>query len=375
MRLASAEIIHKRLLGFLIWQFLNSSAVFIIFRALLLPLLASSSPSPTLHGLLAFLPFNLATLLFSLSLIAVSTPHYQPPASPLELLIGLFRLLILSGDSSPEFRSRAKVSLGFLLVVTASAISGSLAVASICWVDSDGVLVLGFRGFSIGFLYGLYFVYTRRWVLQFPIIQRPAFFSFKMGVASAVSLALKLACVAYLLSALLVLALPDYPKGWMSFGKFRSGQLVFYFGSFAVIFCWEISHHLHKILLTKRAIFAPPKGSAAAETNPSEPLIASLEESSPGSLLQYLAYLDMSLVCESNVDVWRRAALFEETGETYKTVVSLSLRPLEQLASSISEVIETTSFDKASQLSRQLQSTSDMQLSSKVHACFDNFQV
>lgn len=130
-----------------------------------------------------------------------------------------------------------------------------------------------------------------------------------------------------------------------------------------------------QILLTKRATFAPPKGSAAAETNPTDSLIVSLEVSSPGSLLQYLAYLDLCLVCENNVDVWRRAALFEETGETYKRVVDLSLRPLEQLAKNISEIFETNSADKAGQLARQLQSPSDVQFNSKVHECFDNFQV
>ncbi|CAM8927203.1 unnamed protein product [Rhodiola kirilowii] len=373
---SSSDIIHKRFLGFLIWQFLHSSAVFILFRALILPLLASStSHAPTPLGVLSFFVFHLAALLFSVSLFAVSSPRSQPPALPLELALGLFKLLLVSGDSSPEFRSRAKVSLGFLLTVTASAISGALAVASICWVDLDGFMVLGFRGFVVGLLYGVYFVYKRRWVLEFPIIQRPAYFSFKMGVASAITLALKLSCIAYLLSALWVLVLPDHFKSQMSLGKYISGQFVFYFGSFGVILCWEIAHHLHKTLLTKRATFAPPKGSAAAETNPSEPLIVSLEASSPGSLLQYLAYLDLCLVCESNVDVWRRAALFEETGDTYKRVVHLSLRPLEQLATSISEIFEGNSVDKASQLARQLQSPTDLPLGSKVHECFDNFQL
>lgn len=73
-----------------------------------------------------------------------------------------------------------KLSLRFMLFVIASALSGFVLMASICWSCdafaqmrpfSSLVANLGFRGFIMGLLYGVYYVYKQRWVLQFPIIQ------------------------------------------------------------------------------------------------------------------------------------------------------------------------------------------------------------
>lgn len=130
-----------------------------------------------------------------------------------------------------------------------------------------------------------------------------------------------------------------------------------------------------QVLHTKRFSFAPPKGSAAAETNPSESLLTALEESTVHSLLQYLTYLDLCMVCERNVDTWRRAAFFEETGETYRRVVNLSLRPLELLTIKLGEGLESSSIGKTFQLSDQLRSPKDLLINKNLLELNYNYQV
>ncbi|CAN6553405.1 unnamed protein product [Malus baccata var. baccata] len=384
-------VVHNRFLGFLIWQSIPSMVIFFLFKTFS-SAVPSASPSaakppltfpfaPSIFALFTFLTFHLSQVLFSFSLSLVSSPHAHRPASLLQLVLRLVRFLSIPGgpDSSetPDSRARAKLSVGFLMFLGAVAVSGFVAVASVCGGFGDGVSAIGrvgFRGLVMGLLYGLYYVYNRRWVLEFPIIQRPPFFSFKMGLPSVITRSLKLSFVAYLFSAALLVFLPHHNQNQATTRKFIAEQITLYTGSFLVLLCWELSHHLHRVLHTKRFVFAPPKGSAAAETNPSEILLAALEESSPSSLLQYLAYLDLCMVCKNNVDAWRRAAFFEETGETYRRVISVCLRPLEQLASKIGEGLES-SIENGSRISSQLLPPTDQRLDSKYSEPLNNFQL
>lgn len=264
-----------------------------------------------------------------------------------------------------------------MLLVCAAAVSGFVAILSVAATSFSGsfggvISKFGFRAFGAGLFYGLHCVFNQRFVLVFPIVQRPPFFSYKMGLPSAIRQALKLSVVSSLVSAVFVLLLPNQREIQVEGGYFAD-HFIFYIGSFAVILSWELILHLHKVLHTKRFLFAPLEGYAAMDTNPSESLLSALEESLPGSLMHYLAYLDLSMVCGSNVDPWRRAAFFEETGETYKRVVSACLKPLVQLASKLAEGLQ--SADNTHKLSHQLYSPDEIRQSSEILESFSDFQL
>ncbi|RWR90493.1 hypothetical protein CKAN_01959000 [Cinnamomum micranthum f. kanehirae] len=383
----SPEIVVKnRWLGFLIWQSISSTSLFFLHKTLILSLFSSSKNPSFLLSIFFFVSFHLSLLLLSLSLFLLSSPQPDPAASAPDLARGLLRLLLKSvvarssADlSTADFRRRAAKSLSFLTFVILSGISGFLSVVSVC--DGDGLLDatrffrLGLRGIVLGILFGVDYVCRKRWVLVFPIIQRPLFFSFKMGLPSSLRQALKLSSAAYLISTVLMLFLPDPFQLKSTIRQLLVQQITIYLGTSVVSFCWELSHHLLQVLLTRRFIFAPPQGSAAAETNPSEPLLAALEQSTPRSIFQYLAYLDLCMVCENNVDTWRRAAFFEETGETYRRVVSACLRPLEQLTSRIAEGLEGSSAEKSDLFSQQLSSPMVTHVDLRLHEAFNDFQL
>lgn len=385
-------VVKNRFLGFLIWQSILSSAVFVLFRVfLLVPPLSTASvsdhrrrrhlflPLPSLESLLSILVFNLSAFLFSSAVSLAASPQPHRPASTLELALALLRFLFVSGGpaSSHELRRRIRISLSLVLLVAATAVSGLLSVVSLCgWLgfrDSFGVMA-GLVGLAQGCVYGVYFVFKRRWVLEYPIIQRPLFFSFKMGIPRAAQQALKLSSAAYLISMCLVAFLSVQFKNGFKVGEIIVKLIIVYIASFVVSLSWELVNHLYQVLHTKRFVFAPPKGSAAAETNPSEHLLAALEESSQRSLVQYLAYLDLCMVCDNNIDTWRRAAFFEETGETYKRVVASCLRPLELFAANMAEDLESC-VGNTIQLSNQIKSPIDLHLVSKFQEIFNDFQL
>ncbi|KAL5150988.1 hypothetical protein HKD37_13G037489 [Glycine soja] len=331
-------VLKNRFLSYLIWQSIHSSLIFISLLSFF------TSPHYPFLSFLLFLPSH---LLFSATLSFIASPHPRP---------------------------RFTLSLLFATVSAFSA-ALSLSAAAPAAHTLPGVSRLGFRGFLVGSLFGAHYVFKRRWVLHFPIIQRPPFFSFKMGVPSAARRALKLSVVASIFSGILLELLPHpFNYSVAATGRFFTEQITSFAATFAIFFSWELTHHLHWVLHTKRFIFAPPKGSAVAETNPSEHLLSALEESNPTSLLLYLAYLDLFMVCENNVDTWRRAGFFEETSETYKRVIVVCLKPLEHLATKLGEGLGNP-VDKATQLPNQLLSPTDARPDLKHIEELHNFQL
>lgn len=127
-------LLYNRFLSYLIWQSIPSSLIF-LFSLFLLP----ETP------FWSFLPFLTFQLIFSVSLSFVSSP-----------------------SSHPIFLN-FKLSLTFLLFITASALSGSVAALSFSGFNSLGRV--GLRGFLVGLIFGFHYVFKRRWVLEFPIIQ------------------------------------------------------------------------------------------------------------------------------------------------------------------------------------------------------------
>ncbi|KAK1414789.1 hypothetical protein QVD17_30548 [Tagetes erecta] len=349
------SIIKDRFLGFLIWQSFPSTLIYCVCKTLI-------SPSTTLiAAIVSFIFFQLSLLVFSTCLFLVSSPQLVHGVSFFQLVFGLLQL---RQPLPPDFRRRARVSFWFFVFVASSGASASLSL--VCF---SGSRLIGLRGFVLGIIYGSHYVFTRRWDLHFPILQRPLFFSYKMGIHKAIVKAVRLASAGYLVS-LLVLScfISDYK---LPMGDFVVEQIIFYFASCVVFLCWELNRHLLQVFLTKRYMFAPPKGSAVAEMNPSDHLLAALEKTTTRSLVSHLAYLDLCMVSESNVDTWRRAAFFEETGDTYKKVMAACLKPLEQLTLDLVEGLGS-SIEKSA---FQLRSSNDFFSISRFHEPFYDFQV
>ena len=125
-------VVKKRLMSFMIWQSISSSLVFLCF--LCLPF---SSPH---YPLFSFLLFLSSQLLFSPTLSLLSSPHPRPRL-PLSLLFA-----------------------------TAASFSAALSLPAAAHPSSP-LPRLALRGFLLGSLFASHYLFQRRWLLHFPIIQ------------------------------------------------------------------------------------------------------------------------------------------------------------------------------------------------------------
>lgn len=167
----STDIVKNRFLRFFIWQSIHATITFILFSSALSQNGILSPPS--LLTCLSFLTFHFSLLLFSASLSFISSPHPDRPSSPYDLALAIFRFLFSSQPPPQAFLRRARVFLGLFGFLLEVALAGMVALVSLCKSEScgGGVAVVGLRGFGFGLVYGIHYVFKRRWVLEFPIIQ------------------------------------------------------------------------------------------------------------------------------------------------------------------------------------------------------------
>ncbi|KAH9321948.1 hypothetical protein KI387_016587, partial [Taxus chinensis] len=369
--------VKKRWIRCLIWQQVVGTIIWITWNTALA--LTVSSDGPTLSsfgiGFLRFLVFQMCMTLLLVGHFIVTSPEEKAAAGVWEIMVGFMGAVIGGRDEATCLRRRTQTLADWALFVFITTFVGFLALFSLAvglMSPFDTIL----RGAALGFVYGLHYIYKRRWVLCFPIIQRPLFFSLKMGIPSAATRALKLSLIALPCATTLIFFLHSRFRINDNGNGFLSSQTVFFLASYPIVFCWELIHHLIQVVHTRRYVFAPPHGSAAAETNPTDQLLVALEENSERSLAQYLAYLDLCMVSENNVDSWRRAAFFEETGETYKRIISACLGPLEQMVIRLRESLDGTSLDKKSDvLSHQMHLPTDYPVQENVKEAFTDLQL
>ncbi|KAJ7548109.1 hypothetical protein O6H91_08G117700 [Diphasiastrum complanatum] len=378
-----SDVLWRRWLRCIIWHSVISSIMWLLWE-LLCPSFGSNHRwrlilLPTLITFIGYILFLTAQLLFIVGETLVLQPESKDSASVGELVVGISTLAwraALGGTSQGDLAFRIadlvqkmealRDRVLFIILCIASGCLSLLSLGSpmYSYLGSLGMLDMSLRGAILGLFYGLWYIYQKRYVITFPIIQRRLFFSFKLGLAKAIHIALKTSLLMLPMAEILLRILHSDMVGGRIIRRIPRSflfwhQVVHFLGAFLITFCWESCHHLIQVIQTKRHVFAPPLGSAAAETNPVGPLLSILEEAD-NLFLRYLAFLDLSIiseVSERNVESWRRAALFEETGETYRRIIGVSLQPLDNLAMKLVRGLEIVKSEKSGDiLMQQMQS-------------------
>ena len=159
------------------WQFVCATSIYILVSSFL-----GTSSNSFLSSLASFLIFHLSSLMFSLSLFLTSTPQPEPSASVPELVAGILKASVKSlvgGFQTclllPEFRRRVGRTIRYLALIFICAASGFLCILSMCCnLESllwSTISYAWLRGLAFGLVYGFHYVYKKRFILQFPILQ------------------------------------------------------------------------------------------------------------------------------------------------------------------------------------------------------------
>lgn len=173
------SVIKDRRLGFLIWQSISTASIYLLSSLLLLPLPLHRRRHFSLSDfLLSFLSLQAFLLLLSSSLLILLSPSPVPAASLPELFISLLKSTfkcVIGGFSGSVFTedsgSRARRSLKSIFFLVVCLVAGTFSVVAACWDSDEGAYALGIRGAVFGLVYGAHYLFRKRWILKFPIIQ------------------------------------------------------------------------------------------------------------------------------------------------------------------------------------------------------------
>eukprot|EP00249_Psilotum_nudum_P007065 c20284_g1_i1 orf=597-2279(-) len=252
-----------------------------------------------------------------------------------------------SNDVAVLARKLQTTANRFLFTI-ACATAGFLSMACLRWasLEEKGPFVKAFHGAVLGLVYAIVHIYRKKMILSFPIIQRGIFFGFKMGFQEAAWNSLKLSAMPTIFVEMVVLVVNSraITVVWSQKALLAHVTTALFCDTF-IAFCWELCHHLCQVVHTSRHRFSPSFGTSAAETTPHDLLLMALEKTEKNSVIHYLAVLDLCTVSESNVDAWRRGALFEESGETYQRVITECLRPLDMLTMQLASYVNGSYID------------------------------
>jgi len=91
----------------------------------------------------------------------------------------------------------------------------------------------------------------------FVCMQRHPFFTFWRRIPFAAERAYKLSITAFILSAILLMIIPQsHPLEYnIAIPKFVAEQIVFLVATFAIFFCWELNHTLHRVCVPTYTMF------------------------------------------------------------------------------------------------------------------------
>jgi len=188
------EEVKKRWIRCLVWQQVVGTVLWISWDMAIslafscfgwMPL--SEGALPSLWGFFRFLVFQICLAMLLVAHCIVTSPEEKAAASVWEMTGGLMGAVLGGGGGRRRgvLRRRAQTSGDWFLFVLISTLGGFLALFSVTGglmqMDVLAPFHMALRGAALGFIYGLHYVYKKRWVLSFPIIQRPLFFQSEDG--------------------------------------------------------------------------------------------------------------------------------------------------------------------------------------------------